>query len=204
LVLISDLEVDMRVSGIARRLQMDNNPLRRLTDRVETWLTAVVLVASVGLGPVLAWRAAAEVHHATTAAATQDQTERFPVTAVLQEDTKHSAYDDGVQQRQQAPAPARWTAPDGTPRTGLVVPTAAASAGTSILIETDAHGTPLPPAVGQDASTNAVLAALMVMVGVAAAATFLILLLRRYLDRIRMSRWRRDWLLFEPIWSGRR
>jgi hypothetical protein len=88
-----------------------------------------------------------------------------------------------------------WTAPDATPHTGLVVPTAAASAGTSILIETDAHGTPLPLAVGQDASTNAVLAALMVTVGVAAAATFLILLLRRHRDHRRMSRWQKSCLL---------
>jgi hypothetical protein len=153
---------------------MDNNPLRRPTDRVQTWLTAVVLLAAVGVGPVLAWRVAAAVYHTTAASSTtvaassaQDQTERFQVTAVLQEDTKHSPYDDGAQ-LPQAPVPARWTAPDGTPRTGLVVPIAAASAGSSILIETDAHGTPLPPVVGQDAGTNAVLAAFMVMVGVAA------------------------------------
>jgi hypothetical protein len=93
---------------------MDNDPLRRLTDRVEAWL----------------WRTPSTPSMTTA-------------------------------QRQQAPVPALWTAPDGTPRTGLVVPTAAASAGTGILIETDAHGTPLPPAVGPDATTNAVLAALM-------------------------------------------
>jgi hypothetical protein len=44
----------------------------------------------------------------------------------------------------------------------------------------------------------------MVMVGAAAVATFLILLLRRHLNRIRMSRWQRDWLLVEATWSGRR
>jgi hypothetical protein len=44
----------------------------------------------------------------------------------------------------------------------------------------------------------------MVMVGAAAVMTFLILLLRRHLDHLRMSRWQRDWLLFEPTWSGRR
>jgi hypothetical protein len=192
----------MRLSGTARRLGMDKNPLRRLTDHIEAWLTAAVLVAALGLGPVLAWHAAVAVHRTTAASATQNQTERFHVTAVLQEDTMHSAYDDDVQ-LQQAPVPARWTAPDGTPRTGLVVPTTAASAGTSTVIGTDAHGTPLPPAVGQDASTNAVVAAVMVMVGVATVASFLILLLRRHLDRIRMSRWQRDWLLLEPTWSGR-
>jgi hypothetical protein len=193
----------MRVSGIARRLGIDRNPLRRPTDRIETWLTAVVLVAAIGLGPVLAWHAAAGVYSTTAASATQDQRERFQVTAVLQEDTNYSTYDDGVQ-LQQAPVPARWTAPDGTPRTGLVVPTAAVSAGTSIVIETDANGTPLPPAVGQDHNVNALLTALLVLAGVAAVASLLIILLRHYLDKIRMGRWQRDWLLFEPTWGGRR
>lgn len=97
---------------------------------------------------------------------------------MLQEDANYPTYDDGAQ-LQLAPVSARWTAPDGTPRTGLVVPTAVGSAGTSILIETDTRGTPLAPAVGRDAVANAVLAAFMVMVGVAAVATFLILLLQR-------------------------
>jgi hypothetical protein len=193
----------MRVSGIARRFGIGKNPLRRPTDRIETWLTAMVLVLALGLGPVLAWHAAASVYRTTTAAATQDQTGRFQVTAVLQEDADYATYGDGVQLRQ-PPVPARWTAPDGTPRTGLVVPTAAAGAGTTSPIETDAHGTPLPPTVAQDPGANAILAAFMVMVGAAAVATFLILLLRRHLNRIRMSRWQRDWLLVEATWSGRR
>jgi hypothetical protein len=59
------------------------NPLRRLTDRVETWLAAVVLVAALGSGPVLAWHAAVGVYSGTVASSTHDQIEQFQVTAVL-------------------------------------------------------------------------------------------------------------------------
>jgi hypothetical protein len=120
----------MRVSGIARRLGIDKNPLRRLTDRIETWLTAMVFVVTLGLVPVLAWHTAASFYRTTAAAATQDQTGRVQVTTMLDRDTSYATHGDGVQ-LQQPPVPARWTAPDGTPRTGLVVPTAAASAGTT-------------------------------------------------------------------------
>jgi hypothetical protein len=85
-----------------------------------------------------------------------------------------------------------------------VVPIAAVSAGTSIVIETDANGTPPPPAVGQDRNVNALLTALLVLAGMAAVASLLIILLRRYLDKNRIGRWQRDWLLFEPTWRGRR
>ena len=99
--------------------------------------------------------------------------------------------------------PARWTAPDGTVRTGPVEPPANGRAGSTVAIWTDARGTPMRPPTSSPLGAS---------VGVGLAVTSFVVVVyacvlaavRRSLDRRRMAAWQREWRSVEPRWSGRR
>ena len=78
----------MKASRLARMLGMDRNPLRRGTDRVESWLTLVVTLALLVGGPLVVWQAGAAAYRGAAAAAARDQQSqhRYQITAVLRDD----------------------------------------------------------------------------------------------------------------------
>src|SRR5439155_1763362 len=142
----------MKASRLARMLGMDRNPLRRGTDRVESWLTLVVTLALLVGGPLVVWQAGAAAYRGAAAAAARDQQSqhRYQITAVLRDDASKYVITNGDQSTQQGPVPARWTAPDGTTHDGAVIPPSAGDrSGDPVTISTDRQGNltqPPPPA----------------------------------------------------------
>lgn len=100
---------------------------------------------------------------------------------------------------------ARWTAPDGHVRTGLVIAESGDPAGSTIVVWVNRAGQltdpPLQPAViaGRDELAEGlsvlVLAVVLLVAGCLAC---------RLLDRRRMAAWDADWLANGPRWSPRR
>jgi len=177
------------------------NTLARPTDRrharlrvfcIAVWFVALPVAAVVGL-----LFAADGLHEAATQA--QDRT---PATAVLLADApKVTLTANGTAVISSTQVAARWTAPDGSSRTGTVPANTGAVAGTKVPIWLDKSGSPVDPPVTSGAAVGMGL-------GVGAGSwlalgAILLLSFRlgvRALDRRRRAEWERDWQRVAPIW----
>ncbi len=133
----------------------------------------------------------------------QQRAERRPVHAVLLSDaskrtsTVRASSDKALGQ-------VRWTAPDGSTRTGHTLVTAGLSVGTDLVVWQDGHGRlvtepPDPTKAGAEAGVLGALAGLAFTGAVHAAGG----VARRRLDQRRIDAWGREWELVGPQWSQR-
>lgn len=185
----------MRTCGRTKRWlwRWRANPLRRRDDVLEAWLVlALWMLMAVGgtLAGVLTARAADDVFM-------QQRTERTPVTAVLLTDTPPA---ESTSYR--AFAQVRWTARDGSARTGRTLVEGGLRAGSTTVLWTDTQGnlTTRPPSrtgaaveAGLLGATSA-LAVTGIAFGVTGAA-------RWCLDQRRIDEWGREWDLVGPRWG---
>jgi hypothetical protein len=179
-----------------RRRAADRLP-RRPTDRVED-LVAWILVAAGLLMLVLAGSVAAAVHRDGNARAATEAVQRHEVLAelVARPGPMAGRYHVGT---------VRWTAADGTVRTGRV-PVTAVRPGTdgTVRIWVDARDAlSRPPTTpGQAAQAAAV-----TFVAVALAGLALLVAawagVRVLVDRRNAARWEREWARVGPRWSRR-
>jgi hypothetical protein len=191
-----------RLPGLVRRLRPDGNPLRRTADRVEAAVMALLIAAFLVGAPLAAFA----VGH--TAAVTGSRIVRAeagwrPVAAIV---LRNAAADSQpmFQASLEPRVPARWTAPDGTPRTGKIYAPAGAKAGSRVLVWTDGSGrltdAPLRPG---DVAEEIALGALLTTMAVAAVLAVAGLLARWVLDRRRLAGWDARWKATGPQWTGR-
>jgi hypothetical protein len=194
----------MALSRICRRVGIDHNPLRRTVDRFQASFTVVLAAAFLLAGPILAWCAGNAVYRDALHDADRASVEQSRVDAVVGTNAVafYSVADGGGAWH--LPVPARWIAPDGTPRAGTIV-TNSTRAGTVATVWTDRTGniTPGPPSADA-ANARGFGAGLATAVGVAGLFTCCWLIVVWQLERRRLARWRTEWLQVEPRWSGRR
>jgi hypothetical protein len=176
---------------VRRRLGWDRNPLRRRIDRVEAWLNAVLLIVLLAAGTPLARYTALSTFREQTRALGWERAHRFQVVATL----------TGRPAAGQGSAAARWKAPKGTVRTGMVAVGGGDTAGAAMPIWVDETGdiTAAPPR--RRPATQATEAAVAAVVVLLAGLTAAWLLCRRLLDRRRIRSWQSEWLEVEPRWS---
>ncbi|MET8449717.1 hypothetical protein [Streptomyces sp. NPDC005209] len=175
------------------------NPLRRHDDVVEAW-TVLVVWAVVLLGGAVAGLVTAQ---ATEAAFARQRAERHPVRAVLLADASGSAA-ASRRAEERSPASARWTAPDGTVRTGEARVDGDLKAGTEVRVRQDDTGGLVPePAGRRQAAVEAGLAGTGAACALAGAALAAGTVARRRLDRRRLDGWDREWDRIGPRWGHR-
>ncbi|WP_107288490.1 hypothetical protein [Streptomyces sp. NBRC 110611] len=178
------------------------NPLRRLSDRIERWLSALLLlVVIVGL-PVASLPAGWAMYSSQMRAAHAQSVQRHQVTASLTEDASGGTRTVGADDR--ASAQVRWTEKDGTQRTGTALVAPGMDAGDTVRVWVDRDGgvteAPMSPqsAVAMGWLTGGTTAVGVVTLAVAARGG-----LRLLLDRRRYAQWDAEWSLVEPLWSAR-
>ncbi|HEV7625660.1 MAG TPA: hypothetical protein VGO89_04115 [Streptomyces sp.] len=176
-----------------------NNPLKRRSDRVETWvgLTAATLMAVTApiTGAVAADALSDSLHdrkglHRTSAVLT----EKAPSTDGLATSASNPT----------VPAKVKWKTADGHPRTGRAPVEAGTPAHTRVTLWLDDHGEPRHPPPGRGEITGESAAA----GGATAVATCFAVgsgcwLVRRRLDAVREKDWEREWAAVGPWWSRR-
>ena len=191
-----------RLPGLVCLWRPDGNPLRRTADRVEGVVMAV-LIAAFLTGAPLAALAAGHAAAVTGSRIVHAQASWHTVPAVL---LRNAAADSHAmfQASLEALVPARWAAPDGTPRTGDVYAPAGARAGTRVLVWADGAGrlTDVPLRPG-DVAEETALAASLTTVAVAAVLAAIAFLARWVLDRRRLAAWDARWKSTGPQWTGR-
>ncbi|MFG2312415.1 hypothetical protein ACGFS9_27660 [Streptomyces sp. NPDC048566] len=174
------------------------NPLRRRDDVVEAWIVLVVWTVIVLGG------AAAGLVTARAAGDSFDRLrdERHPVPAVLVDGTGAAVPSGEGSSYEQVRATVRWTAADGTPRTGRALVESGHKAGAHVVVWMDDAGrlTGAPPSAGAAATEAGLLGA-----GAAVALGGLALavggLARWRLDQRRYDRWAREWERLGPQWG---
>lgn len=182
----------------------DRNPLRRTSDRVEAAIVAATLVLFLAGAPLLAlfaWHwaeaTALRVQH-------RQQTTWHRVSAVLLADARPAA-GIGFGGVAGSEVRARWTAPDGTPRTGDVPAPATAQAGRTIRIWVDGAGAQTgPPLRTEQATGQAVLASVLAPFALGIVLLSTTSLTVYFLDRRRLAAWAAEWRATGPRWNSHR
>ncbi|MFB7586050.1 hypothetical protein [Streptomyces sp. NPDC056169] len=184
------------------------NPLRRTTDLVEAWVALTAAALLCLLVPLAGWAAGSSAHGSLQRAVRTQQEQRLPTTArvVRLEDRPASGprtAESGGEERLRRSVVARWTAPDGTARTGVVAIARRHSApGDTFSLWTDREGHPVsPPMPAGTARAHTVIAGLMA----ALLAGLLVEIVRRLAVRRlvlrRYARLDRAWASAGPDWG---
>ena len=178
----------LRFARWARGMWQDHDPLRRRTGRVEAAIVACLLAAFLAGVPLAAVLAGRWAYAAGLASQHAEQAARHRVTAVLLARVPEAQTVRGTDIG--SPVRARWTAPDGAVRTGMVYAPAGARVGATVPVWVTPAGrltaSPLQhfQVVGQAelAAIAAVLGAGLVMLAVGIVA-------RAPLIRRRLAAW---------------
>ena len=187
-----------RAARWARGLWPDRNPLRCTLDRVEAAVVVGLVVVFLVGAPLAGLAAGHAVYRIWSRTAHAEQAAWRQVPAVLLAATPATGYDDGQVR-------ARWTAPDGTRRTGLVPAPSGARAGRTVAVWVDAAGRAAgPPVRLWQVWGQAVLAAALACLGVGLIVLCAGLLAHNLVDRRRLAAWDANWRATEPQWTGRR
>ena len=175
---------------LARRLGLDQNPLRRRTDKIAAGLAGLLVAVFLAGAPVLA---AAAAGWADRAGATGQQAARSwrqvpavpPRAAPAPAAWERSGY---------SWVPARRTAPDERPRAGKSPVTGGVAAGRTVPPRVDAAGSPAhPPPSHRAVLAREAAAAVVVIVALGAVLLCLAGAERWVLDRRRLAGWEAAW-----------
>ena len=189
----------------ARRLGFDRNPLRRRTDRIEAAIRLATMILLLAAVPIAAIAVARQADHLAVRQAQAQQTAEHQVTAVLLQRAAATGVSDPYTSIQLTYVLARWRPPGQPTRSGQVLATAGAAAGSTVTVWIDHSGavTSPPPdhrTIASDVCIAAVvtcLVAILLVLGSNALAG-------RALDRRRLRAWDADWRATGPLWSGYR
>ena len=192
--------VAARAARAVRGLWPDRNPLRRTLDRVEAVVVgglAVAFLAGAPLAAVVAGHAAYSIGSRTAHA---QQAAWHQVPGVLLATAPASGYG-----RYQATVRARWTAPNGTRRTGTIAVPPGARAGRTVMVWVDTAGRLTgPPLQLSQVRGQAALATMLTPIAVGFILLCTGALVHAVLGRQRLAAWDADWQTTEPQWTRRR
>lgn len=175
------------------------NPLRRPADRLESWVVLITWALTLFGGVAMGLVAAGSVESGLA----RQRAEWRQVEAVLTEDAPEPSAPDGAGTgTAKVWAKVRWTAPDGSDRTGQARVDPAVLMGARVTVWTDAEGLLVAkPADEAQARLRATLVG--GLAGVFAAAVPLVggRLVRNRMERRRMDQWDVEWARIGPLWE---
>lgn len=191
-----------RLGRLLRGRRFDRNPLRRGSDRAETVFLGVLLAVFAVGAPLAAHTAGGWTRTASARAAQVQRTLIHQVPATLLEAAP--AWDpNGIGVYPEVEA--RWTAPDGKTRTGLVAYPGGGSKGSTVMIWVTRDGQLSdPPMQPAQIMGRVVLAEAGAVTAVGVTLLTIAWLIRWALDKRRMAVWDAEWLANGPRWSPKR
>ncbi len=184
---------------LLRGLRLDRNPLRRGSDRAETVVLGVLLVAFLASAPFAA-RAAGHWTYARSAREAQvQQAALHQVPATLLQAATPWGISEGGEEAQ-----ARWKAPDGQVRTGDVFVASSAPAGGTVTVWVNQAGQLTDsPLQHSQVTGRAVIAQVLAVTALVVVLIIVGWAARWALDRRRLAAWDAEWLATERRWSSR-
>ena len=187
-----------RAVRAVRGLWPDRNPLRRAMDRVEALIAGGLVIAFLAGAPLAAVAVGHAVYAAGSRTAQAQQATWRQVPAVLTATAPATGF-----RQYQVPAPAKWTAPDGTRHTGTIPVPPGTKAGHAVMVWVDAAGqyTDHPPLQVSQVQAQVVLAVMFTPLAVGVIVLCAGLLAHVLLGRRRLAAWDTDWQVTEPHWT---
>jgi hypothetical protein len=190
-----------RLGRFVRGRRPDRNPLRRASDRVETAVLALLVIAFLVAAPFAAqasgaWAGGLARHAQLTEEASWHQVPARVLKAGsnVQDGGGYAALDSEAQ--------ARWTAPDGKVVTGEIPVPLGTVAGAIVRLWVTSDGHPTdPPLQGSQVTGDAVLAGSFSVIALATLLAITGMLARRALDKRRMAAWDAEWRATGPRWT---
>ncbi|MGV9251867.1 Rv1733c family protein [Streptomyces sp. NPDC003697] len=176
------------------------NPLKRRADAVEAWIVLGAWVFTVLAGLSAGVTAMRAVEHELA----RERAEWRPTAAVVEAPGPPAAGQGNGRGADASRAwrRVRWTAADGTPRTGQVPVRPGSAAGSRVTVWTDTRGRLVTrPATAAQARTRAAVVGGLVGLSTGAVPFVVGRLLRDRLERARMRQWDAEWARFGPMWS---
>ncbi|CAM5605605.1 Rv1733c family protein [Streptomyces aurantiogriseus] len=174
------------------------NPLRRTSDRFESWFRGLLMLVLVLGLPVAALSAGVTAYESSMRTVQAQSAQRQEVTARLTSNVK-GVTTEGKQQAQ-----VRWTDDNGTVRTGTTLVKSGTPKGATVRVWVDRDGgLTSPPMSELNATTTGWFVGGMAAIGVGAGFYAARAGMRRVLDRRRYAQWDAEWDLVEPLWSAR-
>lgn len=188
-----------RLAGIAapavraaRGLWPDRNPLRRGLDRAEALIAAALSVAFLVAASLVA-QTGGDIGYRVAVRTTHAEQSWRQVPAVLLA-TSRQAVDASV--------PASWRAPDGARRRGTISVPPGAQAGSTVKLWVDPAGRPTGPPFEGSPQGQAVLGAVLALMGLGCVLCCAGVFSHGLLARRRLAVWESDWQITEPQWTG--
>jgi hypothetical protein len=195
-----------RLARLARRMGLGRrNPLRRRTDRVETWISAGLLAVFLIGAPLAGTSFGSWVHQGGLREQRAQQSWHQTSAELLAGAPGVPRYEFRLVLQQTVPVPARWAGPAGLTRSGVVSAPAGSHAGQLVQVWVDSSGritgSPLlAPELGRrvlGAEVLAPLALAALLLGLSGMARVL-------LNRRRLAAWEAAWASIGPRWSRHR
>jgi hypothetical protein len=188
-----------RLSRFVRGRRPDRNPLRRASDRAETAVLALLVIAFLAAAPFVAQASGAyaysKAHHAQLSE--EASWHQVPARVLKVESSGGGGY--AVPEAQ-----ARWTAPDGKVITGEIPVLLTTAAGTTVplWVTNDGQLTDAP-LQNEQVSDSAYVAGAFGVIALATVLAIIGLLARRELNKRRMAAWDAEWRATGPRWTTR-
>jgi hypothetical protein len=191
-----------RRERLARWLGLDANPLRRRTDRMAACLGAGLLVMFLAAAPLLTLATISWAGHFGAAEQRAQRGWREVSAVLLRSAPAPPAFAGGLYGGTWVPA--KWTAPDGRPRTGEIDVITGLAKGQTVPIWVNPAGLPTgPPLTHRAVLARTVLAAAVVPVVLAIVLGFVAGVGRWVIDRRRLAGWDSAWASVGPQWTKR-
>lgn len=185
--------------------RLDRNPLRRGSDRVETYLLGGLLAVGIAGAPFAAQAAGHATYAALLRAEHVQQATRHQVRAELLQRAENRTVVNGSELDIRVPVRARWTTVTGVPRIGQLMAPAGSPQGTTVTVWMDSSGALVnPPLQPGQVAGRADLADAGAVAGIGILYLCGAVIIRLVLNRRRMAAWDADWAFTEPMWNRQR
>jgi hypothetical protein len=186
------------------RTGFDHNPMRRPSDRIEAWAGLGLLVTFLLLGPAITWFAGWQTFRSGVRIELRERSTSYPTQARVVSRAITQKHSSGSTMLSPF-VTANWTAPDGTPRTGLIQVASGARDQLVQHIWTDTRGTVVsrPQQRGETVTLTAGVAA-TTAICCCGALVVARTVIRHRLDRGRYAQWEQEWERIGPDWSRQR
>jgi hypothetical protein len=186
-----------------RGIRPDRNPLRRKSDRAETYILAGSLAAAIAVAPFAAQLASQAGQAAAQRTQRSELASSHEVKAVLLQSAGRTA--SGYPFGSEFPVRVRWSTPGGPERTAQIVVPAGTREGSTVnvWVNTAGHLTS-PPLNAGEVAGQADLASAGAIAGLALLYLCEAVVVRQVVNRRRLAAWDADWAVTEPAWNRQR
>jgi hypothetical protein len=194
-----------RLARFARQMGLGRNPLRRPTDRIESWVSAALLAVFLIGAPLFASSFGHWVQQGGLAEQRAQQSWHQTPAVLMMTAPGVPMYAFRMSWQNTVPVQARWLGPAGQPRSGEVPAPSGTRAGQTVQIWVDSSGRVTGAPLGGAELTRRVIGAEVIAPAALAVLLFCLAGVARWLlNRRRLAAWETAWASIGPRWSRHR